>query len=103
MTSCFFALFFHVFERLRNINAINSTCSKGLATKFCFSVVVSQARVSPYGQPCTLMNSPPGILQPQVAEHNILAAYPLPQWATQALNLAAFAEENNHDAVALPR
>jgi hypothetical protein len=49
------------------------------------------------------MNSPPGILQPQVAEHNILAAYPLPQWATQALNLAAFAEENNHEAVALPR
>lgn len=27
MTSCFFALFFHVFERLRNIIAINSTCS----------------------------------------------------------------------------
>ena len=79
MTSVFFHYFFHVFEKVRNITAIRSTRSKGLVTKFCFSVVLSQAWLSPYGQPCTLMNSPPGMLQPQVAEHNILAAYPLPQ------------------------
>lgn len=32
-----------------------------------------------YGQPCTLMNSPPGFEQPQVSEHNIRADHPLPQ------------------------
>lgn len=58
----------------------NLSCrSKVLSTKVLNSVVAEHARSVPWGQPCTLMNGPPGFWQPQVCEHNIRAAHPMPE------------------------